>query len=259
MLQRSKRAGRFTMSKSACKEVRQAVTLAEELGLRSVDVRGVRWTLNHNKHQRNFSSGQRGRAMKVTAEAAVQAQEGDKEVPVRESRPPNRRQRRSRKRLDARIQMHEAARARYDGESMFEQPAAVPQVDDMASSLPIDEAMSLHELAREVDEEHSQERSRECNALPLVVDASASAVRAGCPAVAVSGPDATTCGHPSTDGSEPPTPPREEIEARQAARRLSEACELAAEETSEHSTPHHKRRRRRHLHTREAPLGLPRG
>ena len=56
MSSRSSRAGRFSMSKKARKEVRHAVELAEELGLYSVAVRGAVWTLRHTKPQKENRS-----------------------------------------------------------------------------------------------------------------------------------------------------------------------------------------------------------
>ena len=248
---RSSRAGRFTLSKSARKEVRRAVALGKELDLHSVTVRGVVWTLNHTKQSRKSSSGQRARAVKDAADAEAQTREGDTDVPERESRPPNRRKRRSRKRLGL-FQAHEVrSRAQREDALPLADPSTVASlVDDAAAShTPADEAITLRELADGMDDESSLERSPTRSARSSAVDES-SAVWASGPTASTADPGALArClapaspsrGRPSTDSSEPPTPLPDELAARQAARRLSEACASSAADAS---TPHHKRRRR---------------
>ena len=249
MSSRSNRAGRFKASKSARKEVRRAVALAEELGLHSVTVRGAVWTLRHGlSHQRNSSSGQRVRASEDAAGAAEHASEERMEVPEREPRPLNRRQRRSRARMGVFNQACE--QARRDGAP---KPAPVASsVNGAASSTPADEAMTLHELAYGVDEQRAQERSQMRAASSSAVDESSAALacrlvatEAGAESLASRRAFGSPRGRSSTSSLEAPTPPPEEVAARLAARRLSEACASAADDVAQRSTPSNKRRRKR--------------
>lgn len=234
---RSSRAGRFTASKSARREVRRAVALAEELGLHSVAVRGAVWTLKHDLTQpRRSSSGQRTRATEAAAGAAEHAAAGRMGVPERESRPRNRRQRRSQARMAAFNHACEQERR-----EVAPSPApAASFVDDAVSSTPADEPTA------EVDEQRVMERSLERAACSSAVDES-SATLASCLAANSASMGKFPCspsGRPTTQESEPPTPRPEEVAARHAARRLSEACESAAADAAQRSTPLNKRRKR---------------
>lgn len=91
---RPNRAARFATSRTARKEVRRAVALAKELGLHAVDVRGVKWVIRHEPRPST-----RGSNSGPVAGAAAAAPAGDTEVPEREARPPNRKQRRSQARM----------------------------------------------------------------------------------------------------------------------------------------------------------------
>ena len=259
MSSRSSRAGRFKASKAACKEVRRAVALAEELGLHSVALRGAVWTLRHGlAEQRDSSSGQRIRAAEDAAGAAEQAAEERMEVPEREPRPLNRRQRRSR----ARMGVFNQAREQALRDGALEPAPVASSVNGAASSAPADEAMTLHELAYGVDEQRAQERSQMHAASSSAVDESFTVWASTCPtateadagAFASRSASGSPKGRPSTSSLEPPTPPPEELAARLAARRLSEACASAAADAAQRSTPLHKRRRKRgaRAHARNA-------
>ena len=105
-----------------------------------------------------------------------------------------------------------------------------------------------------MDEGRPQERSQLRGALTSAVDEPSAtlgrslAVSAATSPGALGGSLASASpqrGRPSmTESSQPPTPLPEELEARQAARRLSDACESAAADAADTSTPVHKRRRR---------------
>lgn len=238
---RSNRAGRFKASKSARKEVRRAVALAEELGLHSVAVRGAVWTLKHDLTQpRRSSSGQRTRATEAAAGAAEHAAAGRMGVPEREPRPRNRRQRRSQARMADFNHACELARR-----EVAPSPApAASFVDDAVSSTPADEPTA------EVDEQRAMERSPERAACSSAVDESSAAL-ASCLAADSASTGEFPCspsGRPTTQESEP-----EEVAARHAARRLFEACESAAADAAQRSTPRNKRRKKRGSRARVAP------
>ena len=264
MLSRTSRAGRFAMSKTARKEVRRAVGLAEELGLHSVTVRGAVWTLRHSKAQeRNSSSEQRGRADVDAAGAAAPTATGDMEVPERETRPPNRKKRRSRVRMESHLRMHEERRARCEVARPPVEPAATSHVDDVAIHRSADEDETLSELAEEGGLRDVPERSQGGAAQPRVVgDDSGGALESflGLPdAPAALASCLAACpssgGHPSTISSTEPPASSADWRPR-AARSLADACSAAATSTADEKlppqTPSGKRRKK------QAPLGLPR-
>ena len=103
------RPGHFIATRQACKEVRQAVALAREIGLYSVNVRGVSWVLYQPRQPRRGAArvhDPRGDAARG-AQGAVSGPEGEQE-----GRQPNRAQRRSQQRMVEFNHRKEAAKDR---------------------------------------------------------------------------------------------------------------------------------------------------
>ena len=241
------RAGRFKSSKRARVEVRQAVELAKELGLYSVGVRGAVWTLNQAElHKGSSSDGKRCRTSEGSAGAAVKKRNDEKQVAEREPRPPNRKKRRSRARMEQHIWKLEADRAQRGVAPAFGLPTAISTDDDVASSMigSVVETNNAPTLA--MDDERAPKRHAQS---PVVAEGSnvsarsiAAAGLASC--LSVGGNAGRPSPAPMSDRFTPPG---------KARRRLTTACDEAAASASNATMV-----AARPWGARAIPLGLPR-